>query len=321
MAHTLTTRQNDEVIVGHRGAPGYRPEHTSCSYELAYRQGVDWVDVDLVPSRDGYLVARHENEISQTTDVAEHPEFSGRRRTKLVDGAWLDGWFTEDFTLAELKTLRATERIPQLRPNNTVYNGRYEILTIEEVLDLASKLSRELGRTLGTFPEIKHSGYFTSIGLPTEKPLVDVLRRHKLDNAEAPVVVQSFESAALRTLREHVAVRTVRLLTPEDTQADLQDIASYADYIGPEKSMVLPRDSAGHLTTATSLVSDAHYYGLRVTPYTFRDENAFLPLELRSSGDDAARGDAPAEYRVYWAAGVDGLFTDYPDTALAATRT
>src|SRR6266496_1208351 len=166
---------DDPVIIGHRGAPGYRPEHTLASYELAFRMGVNFVDVDLVPTKDGVLVARHEPEISGTTDVASRPEFASRKKTQVIDGVPTTGWFTQDFTLAELKTLRAIERIPANRPNNKLYNGRYQIATYQEVLDLTKRLSRELHRTVGTYPEVKHSTYFSSIGNPAEPKLVDII--------------------------------------------------------------------------------------------------------------------------------------------------
>jgi glycerophosphoryl diester phosphodiesterase len=324
------------VIVGHRGAPGYRPEHTLASYELAYRQGVDWVDVDLVPTKDGHLVARHENEIGGTTDVAEHPEFADRKTTKVIDGNELTGWFTEDFTLAELKTLRAVERIPELRPHNTIYNDRFEVVTYQEVLDLTKRLGRELHRTLGTYPEVKHSTYFTSIGNPVEPKLVKILNRNGLNRGNAPVIIQSFEVSNLKSLNEQVRVPLAQLTLADGAPADfvaredprtyadlvtpegLREISEYADYLGPEKNQVIPRDAEGNLTESSSLVPDAHAAGLEVVPFTFRNENAFLPANLRSSEDPAAWGDAFGEYEAFFAAGVDGLFADQPDTALEA---
>lgn len=323
-------------VVGHRGAPGYRPEHTLASYELAFRQGADSVDVDLVPTKDGQLVARHENEIGGTTDVAERPEFAARRTTKVVDGVPETGWFTEDFTLAELKTLRATERIPGLRPDNTIYHGLFEVATYQEVLDLTERLGRELHRKLGTYPEVKHSTYFASIGAPIEPKLVDVLRRNGLDHPDAPVVIQSFEVSNLKALSEQVRVPLLQLTAatgaPADfvaqgdkrtyadlvTPAGLKEIASYAQYLGPDKGQVIPLDAAGNLTTPTALVRDAHEAGLKVEPYTFRNENSFLPANLRSSGEAGQYGDIFAEESAFLAAGVDGLFADQPDTALLA---
>ncbi|MEU0463085.1 glycerophosphodiester phosphodiesterase [Amycolatopsis sp. NPDC006131] len=326
----------EPVVVGHRGAPGYRPEHTLASYELAYRQGADWVDVDLVPTKDGQLVARHENEIGGTTDVAAHPEFANRKTTKVIDGVALTGWFTEDFTLAELKTLRATERIPDIRPDNKIYNGRWQIATYQEVLDLTRRLGRELHRTLGTYPEIKHSTYFASIGNPTEPKLVDLLNRNGLNKRNAPVIIQSFEVANLKALSRQVKVPLVQLTSasgaPADfvasgdkrtyadlvTPAGLKEISTYADYLGPEKAQIIPRTTAGALGTPTSLVKDAHDAGLKVVPYTFRNENSFLPVNLRSSADPSAWGNAFAELDAFLATGIDGLFADQPDTALVA---
>jgi glycerophosphoryl diester phosphodiesterase len=332
------TRTGDRglVVVGHRGAPGYRPEHTLASYELAFRQGVSWVDVDLVPTKDGQLVARHEPEIGGTTDVAQHPEFASRKTTKVIDGAALTGWFTEDFTLAELKTLRATERIPTIRPHNTLYNGRWQIPTYQEVLDLTKRLGRELHRTLGTYPEVKHSTYFSSIGNPTEPKLVDILKRNGLNRPDAPVIIQSFEVTDLKVLSEQVRVPLLQLTSatgaPADfvakgdprtyadlvTAAGLKEISTYADYLGPEKAQIIPLDAAGNLTKPTSVVRDAHYAGLKVAPYTFRNENNFLPANLRSSSDPTAWGNIFTEESAFLAAGIDGFFADQPDTALLA---
>jgi len=333
----LTKGHDGPVIVGHRGAPGYRPEHTLASYELAYRQGVDWVDVDLVPTKDGQLVARHENEIGGTTDVAKHPEFANRKTTKVIDGTSFTGWFTEDFTLAELKTLRATERIPQLRPNNKVYDGRYQIATYQEVLDLTRRLGRELRRELGTYPEVKHSTYFSSIKNPTEPKLVELLKRNGLNHPKAPVIIQSFEVSNLIELSRQVRVPLLQLTSATGAPADfvakgdprtyadlvtpvgLKEISKYADYLGPEKAQVIPVVN-GALGKPTALVADAHKAGLKVGPYTFRNENNFLPQNLRSSANLAEYGDAFAEQEAFLKAGVDGYFSDQPDTALEAVK-
>ncbi|WP_033290049.1 glycerophosphodiester phosphodiesterase [Amycolatopsis jejuensis] len=327
-------RHDDPVIVGHRGAPGYRPEHTLASYELAYRMGVDYVDVDLVPTKDGQLVARHEPEIGGTTDVADHPEFTGRKTTKTIDGTTMTGWFTEDFTLAELKTLRAEERIPENRPNNKLYDGRYRIATYQEVLDLTRQLGRELHRTLGTYPEVKHSTYFVSIGNPTEPKLVSILNRNGLNRPNAPVIIQSFEVSNLQELHKQVRVPLLQLTSASGAPADfvakgdkrtyadlvtlagLRDVAKYAAYLGPEKSQIIPRDAAGNLGRPTSLVADAHRASLKVQPYTFRNENPFLPTNLRSSASPSAFGNVFAEEAAFLKAGVDGFFADQPDTAL-----
>jgi glycerophosphoryl diester phosphodiesterase len=307
------------IVIGHRGAPGYRPEHTLESYALAARMGADYIEPDLVPTRDGVLVARHENEISGTTDVARHAEFADRRTTKTIDGAAVTGWFTEDFTLAELRTLRATERIPELRPRNTDYDGRFAVPTLAEVIELRRSLSSELGREVGIYPETKHPAYFRSLGLPLEEPLVEALRESGLDSRTAPVFVQSFEPDSLKAIGRELDVRLVQLVgTRAGPPFDLGEIARYAHAVGPSKVLVLPRDADGASRPPTSFVSDAHRAGLLVHPYTFRDENAFLPLELRSGTDPAGRGDAAAEYERFLALGVDGVFSDHADTAVEA---
>ncbi|WP_410608590.1 glycerophosphodiester phosphodiesterase [Amycolatopsis sp. lyj-109] len=325
---------HDPVIIGHRGAPGYRPEHTLASYELAYRMGVDWVDVDLVPTKDGRLVARHEPEIGGTTDVAKHPEFADRKKTVVLDGVTTTGWFTQDFTLAELKTLRAVERIPQNRPHNTLYNGRYQIASYQEVLDLTKRLGRELHRTLGTYPEVKHSTFFQSIGNPTEPKLVAILKRNGLDRPDAPAIIQSFEVSNLIALHKQVRTPLLQLTSASGAPADfvangdkrtyadlvtpqgLREVAKYAKYLGPDKAQIIPRDKNDNLGTPTALVADAHQAGLKVQPYTFRNENPFLPANLRSSAEPDAYGDVFTEEAAFFQAGVDGFFADQPDTAL-----
>ena len=323
------------LVIAHRGVSGYRPEHTLASYELAARMGAHFIEPDLVSTKDGVLVARHENEISGTTDVADRPVFADRRTTKTIDGTELTGWFTEDFTLAELKTLRAVERLPSLRQENTMYDGLYEVPTFDEVLELRARLSRELHRSIGVYPETKHPTYFDSIGLSLEEPLVASLRRAGLDRPNAPVFVQSFETSNLRQLKESgVHVPLVQLISvdgaPYDlaaagdltTYADLvtaeglRDVASYAAGIGPDKALVIPRNSDGTLGEPTGLVENAHAAGLVVHPYTFRNENTFLPVDLRSGSDPAAYGRALDEQLAFLEAGVDGLFTDNPDTGM-----
>jgi glycerophosphoryl diester phosphodiesterase len=324
------------LVIGHRGASGYRPEHTLAAYEIAARTGADFIEPDLVVTADGVLVARHEPEIGGTTDVAAHPEFADRRTTKTVDGTELTGWFAEDFTLAELKTLRAVERIPDVRQENTIYDGRYEVPTLDEVLALRERLSAELGREIGVYPETKHPTYFAALGLPLEPRLVAALDAAGLNRADAPVFVQSFETANLRELAGQLEVPLVQLLSATGAPADLvaagdprtyadlvtpeglADVATYAAGIGPDKTQVIARDAAGALGAPTGLVERAHAAGLLVHPYTFRNENQFLPADLRSGPDPAAYGDAFAEYAAYFAAGVDGVFADNPDTAVAA---
>jgi glycerophosphoryl diester phosphodiesterase len=325
------------LVIGHRGAAGYRPEHTLASYELAARMGADFIEPDLVSTKDGVLVARHENEISATTDVADRPEFADRRTTKTVDGVALTGWFTEDFTLAELKSLRAKERIPEVRQRNTIYDGRFEVPTFDEVLDLRRRLSRELGREIGVYPETKHPTYFRSIGLALERPLVRALRGERLDRRRSPAFVQSFETRNLRMLDRRIDTPLVQLYgSPTSQPFDLRSrgrsrtygdlatprglrrVSRYADGVGPPKGYIVPRNPDGSSGSPTSFVDDAHRAGLVVHPYTFRNENQFLPLELRSSADPNAYGDAISEYEQFFALGVDGLFSDNPDTAVEA---
>ncbi len=323
------------LVIGHRGASGYRPEHTLASYELAARMGADYIEPDLVPTKDGVLVARHENAIKETTNVADKPEFAGRRTTKTVDGTVIaDNWFTEDFTLAELKTLRAKERIPEIRPRNTAFDGRYTVPTLQEVIDLRKRLSRELGREIGIYPETKHPTYFRELGLPLDERLVALLRRNGLDRRNAPVFVQSFETGNLKLLDRALKVPIVQLLSSRGAPFDLESsgspttykelsspeglrgIAEYADGVGPSKDQIVPRTSTGASGTPTSFVTDAHAADLVVHPYTFRAENTFLPLELRSSGDPAAYGNLFAEIEQFFGLGVDGVFTDNPDFAV-----
>ncbi|QYE36040.1 glycerophosphodiester phosphodiesterase [Polymorphobacter sp. PAMC 29334] len=319
------------IIIGHRGAAGERPEHTLESYRTAIAGGADFIEPDLVPTKDGVLVARHENEIGGTTDVAKHPEFAARHATKTIDGASITGWFTEDFTLAELKTLRARERLPALRPGNTAWDGKFDIPTFAEILALANSESARTGRTIGVYPETKHPSYFAAIGLPLERKLVDALAAAGYTKKTDPAFIQSFEVANLKALRKMTGLRLIQLVdeghpaddavTTYDTMmspAGLKAIALYADGIGPAKSRIIPRDAAGRSLAPTSLVADAHAAGLLVHPYTFRSENYFLPVELRRGDDPKAHGDAAAEYRMFFAAGVDGLFSDFADEAFKA---
>ena len=319
------------LVIGHRGASGYRPEHTLASYELAARMGADYIEPDLVITKDGVLVARHEPEIGGTTDVGSRPEFAGRRRTVSLDGVEVTGWFTHDFTLAELKTLRAVERIPAIRQRNTLYNGLFEVPTFQEVLDLRKRLSKELGREIGVFPETKHPTYFQRLGLGLEGPLVRTLRRNGLDRRGAKVFVQSFEAANLRGLAKQLDVPLVFLTGASGgpfndprsyadylTPAGLKELSRFVDGLGPEKSQIIPRKADGTLGTPTSLVADAHAAGLKVIPYTFRAENSFLPAELRVGTDPAAYGKAIDEQIIFLRTGIDGVFTDQPDIGVVA---
>jgi len=306
------------LVIGHRGACGYRPEHTLESYRLAIEQGADFIEPDLVMTRDGVLVARHENEIGGTTDVAAHPEFAARRCTRFIDGEPFTGWFIEDFTLAELKRLRARERLPALRPANTAYDGRYAIPTFDEVLAFladANALRAAQGlHPVGVYPETKHPSYFASIGLPLEGALLDALARGLHG---APVFIQSFEAGNLRALRRVTRHPLVRLATLRAELGDLADVARYADAIGVSKDAVIARDAAGDLAESTGLVADAHRAGLVVHGWTFRAENAFLPRTLRSGSDEAAHGALSRELRVFLDEGIDGFFTDFPDIGSA----
>jgi glycerophosphoryl diester phosphodiesterase len=322
------------LVIGHRGASGYRPEHTLASYELAARMGADFIEPDLVSTKDGVLVARHENNITGTTDVASRPEFSHLFRPEVtVDGTKMQGWFTEDFTLAELKTLRAVERLPDVRQRNTIYNGLFEVPTFQEVLDLRARLSRELGREIGVYPETKHPTYFRSIGLALEPLLVRILRKNDLDRRNAPVFVQSFEAVNLRDLREQFGVRVpLVFLTAASggpfadprsyadylTPAGLRDLAAFANGIGPDKVQVIPRNADGTLGTPTGLVDAAHAAGLVLHPYTFRAENQFLPADYRNGADPNAYGRAMDEQITFLRAGIDGLFTDQADIGVLA---
>lgn len=309
------------LLIAHRGASGERPEHTLLSYQLAIDQGADFIEPDLVPTKDGVLVARHENEISGTTDVGAHPEFAARKTTKTIDGVALTGWFTEDFTLAELRTLRAKERLPQLRPGNTAYDGQALIPTFDEIIALAKKASQETGRTIGIYPETKHPSYFARIGLPIEPRLLAALKAAGWDRADAPVFIQSFEVDNLKALHAITRVRLIQLMSVAGGPADgaapsyaamttpdgLRQVATYAYGIGPEKAMILPPTG-----TPTTLVADAHAAGLKVHPWTFRAENFFLSPQFRQGANMADHGDLPGEIRVFLDLGVDGFFTDYP---------
>ena len=324
------------IVIAHRGASGLRPEHTGLAYDLAIDQGCDFIEPDLVPTKDGHLVARHENEIGGTTDVASRPEFADRKATKTIDGQQVTGWFTEDFTLAEIKTLRARERLPKLRPGNTTYDGQAPLLTFDEVVAIAKAGSRRTGRTIGVYPEMKHPSYFAGIGLPLEDRLVALLKKNDLDSATAPVFVQCFEVTPLKRIRGKTRARLVQLTASEGGPADLpnvtyaqlcgpsglKDVALYADGLGPEKTQVVPQDATS-LLPATSLVKDAHAAGLVVHPWTVRAENYFLPSSLRR-GDPAAAdyleqpGEVSAVFKALYAAGVDGLFSDFPGLAVTA---
>ncbi len=312
------------IVIAHRGASGLLPEHTIAAYTRAIDDGADFIEPDLVPTRDGVLVARHENEISGTTDVASRAEFADRKTTKTIDGASVTGWFTEDFTLAELKTLRARERLPELR--GTANDGRFEIPTLDEIITLAK------ARGVGIYPETKHPTYFAAIGLPLEAKLVAALDAAGWRDADAPVFIQSFEVNNLKRLDGMTGVRLIQLVAAEGGPADgtyrsyaemltpegLKAVAAYADGIGPEKTLVIPRGPDMRLTSPTRLVADAHAAGLKVHPWTFRAENYFLPADHRKGEDPRAHGELAGEIRAYLATGIDGLFSDFTAEAVAA---
>lgn len=336
-------------VTGHRGASALRPEHTLAAYQKAIDDGADIIEPDLVSTKDGVLVARHENEIGGTTNVANVAQFASRKSTKTIDGVPVTGWFTEDFTLAELKTLRARERIPANRPANTAYDGQFEIPTLQEVVDLVRKESIAKGRTIGIYPETKHPTYFKAIGLPLEKRLVDLLVASGYRGKEAAVYLQSFEVANLKELRSLTTMRIVQLIdnpknppapngaprnAPYDfvvakngrtyadmvTPAGLKDIAVYADAVSPYKEVIIPRTAANELGATTSFVADAHAAGLKVHTWTLRPENPFLPTSMRAPvvTSLSQRGDAAAEITAYLNAGIDGFFTDDPAVGRAA---
>jgi glycerophosphoryl diester phosphodiesterase len=318
------TRKNP-LIIGHRGASGHRPEHTLASYELAIKMGADYIEPDLVITKDGVLVARHENEISQTTDIATHPEFALRQTNKIIDGNCYCGWFTEDFTLKELKTLKAKERIPHIRPQNTAYDGLWQIPTFQEIINLAKSKSLEIGRVIGIYPETKHPSYFQSIGLPLEESLINTLKVNGYQGSMAPVFIQSFEVSNLKYLANHTDLPLVQLLNdsgqPYDFLAagdsrdykdlveinELKKISEYAQGIGVNKNLIIPRDSYGKLKSPTSLVEDAHDLNLQIHAWTFRNEDTFLPLDFQ--------GNPQGEYQLFFSLGVDGVFSDNPDMA------
>lgn len=319
----VTSSTPAPIVIAHRGASAHRPEHTLLSYETAIAMGADYIEPDLVPTADGVLVARHENEISETTDVAGRPEFADRRTTKTIDGRRVTGWFTEDFTLAELKTLRARERVPGLRPGNTAFDGLAPIPTFEEVVELA------LRHGVGVYPETKHPTYFRSIGLPLEEPLLETLERHGVRDA----YIQSFETANLRELSGRTRLPLIQLIradgAPWDragdglayddlvTPAGLEEIAGYARGIGVDTRRVLPIGPDGRTGEPTGLVRDAHRAGLEVHVWTVRNENSQLPADHRLGDPDSphyprATGDVAGFLGRLLELGVDGAFCDDP---------
>lgn len=292
------------LIIAHRGASGHRPEHTLEGYRLAVEMGADFIEPDLVSTKDGVLIARHENEIGGTTDVADR--FPDRKRTKTIDGQSMTGWFTEDFTLSEIKTLRARER---LAFRSHAYDGQFQIATFDQVIELAQQLGKKVGRPVGVYPETKHPTYFRGIHLPLEEKLLASLQKHGWNSREAPVFIQSFEQDNLRALRKQTQVRLIQLVSDAAmVEGDgLRKIAAYADGIGPEKRLVVPVNADGSLGTPTDLVTRAHAAGLLVHIWTIRVDKEFLP--------SGYHGRPEAEFEQFRQLGVDGVFTDFPDVA------
>jgi glycerophosphoryl diester phosphodiesterase len=332
-ASAAATNHPDRLVVAHRGASGYLPEHTLAAYELAIAQGADYVEPDLVVTSDGRLVVRHENEIGETTDVAQRAEFADRRTTKVVDGEVCTGWFTEDFTLAELTSLGAVERLPHLRPHSSAFDGLFPVVTFEEVLDLAQRSRRSDGGPVGVLVELKHATYFAGLGLDLLPPLLTALDEADLGDERDPVIVQSFETTCLRRLAELSPVRLGQLLeaagAPQDlvaagdprsfadlwSPAGLAEISRYADVVGLDKDLVIPRDAHERLLRPTGVTTAAHDVGLEVFCWTFRRENRFLPRDFRRGDDPGATGDLAGEIAMFLAAGVDSVITDHPDLA------
>ena len=345
---TAVTALAEPLVIAHRGASGHRPEHTLESYRLAIEMGADFIEPDLVATRDGHLVARHEPEIGATTDVAKRPEFASRRRTTTIDGVEVSGWFTTDFTLAELKTLRALQPHPG---RSTAFDGQYEVPTLEEIIALAKGAAVARGRPVGIYPETKHPSWHCAQGLPLEPALLAALETAGWTSREAPVFIQSFEAGNLRWLRERTSVQLVQLINggalgedgmpaptpvirlasdcllyPIETPPDLskpgerrakafEEIAAYADAVGPWKRWIVGEqtvEGVRRATPASDFIPRAHAAGLAVHAWTFRNESQYLLADYE--------GDPASEYLVFAALGVDGVFTDYPDTAVAVLR-
>ena len=328
----------EPIIIAHRGASGYRPEHTLAGYQLAIDMGADYIEPDVVSTADGILLARHENEISGTTDVSDHPEFADRKATKTIDSTELTGWFTEDFTLAEIKTLRAKERIPAIRDANTRYDGRFDVCTLDEIIDLMEKSNVGRAEPIVAYIETKHPSYFDSIGLNLDDMLLEVLGRRGLDHEGGKTIIQSMEPQNLRSLSTRTKLPLIQLMPSRGRPADfvlsgdertyadlaqpheLADIGTYAAGIGPNKDCVIALNEDGTLGEETALVAEAHKVGLLVHIWTMRDENTFLPKDMWKGEDKTTKGDVLAEFERFFDAGIDGLFSDFTDTAVEARR-
>ncbi len=321
------------LVIAHRGASGYRPEHTLASYTLAIEFGADYIEPDLVATRDGHLVARHEPLLDDTTDVKSRPEFASRRSTKTLDGKEVTGFYASDFTLAEIRQLRAVQANPA---RSKQYDGQYPVPTFEEILELVRRESARRGRRIGIYPETKHPAFHLALELPLEDRLLEILERHGLNEPWAPVFIQSFESANLQYLRPKTPLPLVQLMDdgsliydssgtrvagvniPEfgdrrggQRPTSLADIKQYANAIGPWKRQIL-RDVGQPTLLTTSVIEQAHAVGLRVHTYTFRNEPATLAPEYRN--------DPLQEYQRFFELGVDGVFSDFADSALAARK-
>jgi len=317
------------LVIAHRGASAYLPEHTLAAYRLAVELGADYLEPDLVLTRDGVMIVRHENELSLTTDIAEREEFAGRRSERKLGGKSRVGWYSEDFTLAEIGRLRARERWPELRVASAARDGEFAIPTFAQVLDLVRELETRTGRRIGLYPELKTPGYFRERGFDPESQLIEMLAVAGYESADDPVFIQSFDADALRRLAPLTELKLVQLLwrapdMPATGASELNTIATYAQGVGVEKhGFIIPRDAQDRLAIdrQSDFVRLAHARGLLVHAYTFRAQNKFLPGNLRSDRPDrrmpGERGDAAAEIRAFLDAGVDGLFIDEPDIGRA----
>lgn len=329
-AATLPAAAAPLLVIAHRGASGERPEHTLAAYERAIDQGADYIEPDLVVTKDLVLIARHETELSDTTDVATHDEFAGRKRTKDVEGRQVTGWFAEDFTLAEIRTLRVKERLPAVRRANTRFDGLYQVPTFEEIVALVRAKEAETGRTVGLYPELKHpTMLLEQAGIDSVDLLATALRKAGLADADNRVFVQVFEVAPLQRLNRLVDVPLILLISSEGgpydekglrwsdmmTPSGLAEVARYADGIGPFMGHVLRPDG-----TPTRLVADAHAAGLKVHPWTLRKENTFLPPALQNPGGPGATGKVAEFVGLLKRAGVDGVFTDDPALVVPTAR-
>ncbi|MBJ9720919.1 glycerophosphodiester phosphodiesterase [Acinetobacter calcoaceticus] len=327
------------LVIGHRGASALRPEHTLASYQKAIDDGADFIEPDLVSTKDGVLVTRHENEIGGTTNISTLTQFADRKVTKNIDGVDLTGWFTEDLTLNELQQVKARERIPEFRPANTAYNDLYSIPTLEQVIELAEANYKKTGKIIGLYIETKHPTYFKNKDLAMEDTLLKTLAKYQYTRDIAPIYLQSFEVSNLKYLKDqldlHKTLKHAQIIQlydaktsrPADfvesgvsktygdlaTAQSLKDVAKYANGVGPSKNYILNFNNDGSVQT-TSFITDAHAAGLKVHPYTFRPENNFLPQPLKCSDKPAERCPTGAlkEFEVYFKAGVDGVFTDDP---------